>query len=62
MRSEKEIKLEICRLFRLRESAQLRHDVQMASLYLREIHRLERGLGDKPDSSWAAFQRYLLDT
>ena len=62
MRSEKETKQEICRLFRLRESAQLDGDYTKANYYLREIKHFECLLGDPPDGSWAAYQRYLLAT
>jgi len=62
MRSEKEIKKEICRLFRLMESMQLAKNDILASQCLNQIYRLEWVLGDKLDGSWAAFQRYLLGT
>jgi len=62
MRSETEIKQEICRLFRLREMAQLRHKDSLAERWLTMIATLEWTLGDPPDGSWAAYQRYLLAT
>lgn len=62
MRDEAAIKREICKLFRLKESALLAGDYAKANFYLREIKRRECLLGDPPDGSWAAYQRYLLDT
>ena len=62
MRSEKELKRDICRLFRLRETAELRLDYRSANTYLFRIYQLESMLGDKPDGSWSAYQRYLLAT
>lgn len=62
MKDEKEIKQEICRLFRLRERAQLEHVDSLAERYLTMIASLQWTLGDPPDGSWSAYQRYLLGT